>query len=80
MPELPGTLRSVMDNGSPGVPDLPAGAFDAQAPVDLFTIHKEALVKQTYLLNDIAPNDHAGAERMVDSERSSCMHSADSGR
>src|SRR6267378_798224 len=48
------------------IADGPAHLSCAQAPVEVFTVHKEALVEQTNAVDDRASNQHARPADRVD--------------
>ena len=48
------------------ITDGPTHQLRAQAPIKVFTIHKEALVEQTNAVNDDSSNEHARAAHRVD--------------
>ena len=77
--KLPRALRFVMhDFRLRHTPNLPAGAFDAHTPIDLFAVNEKSLVKPTHLLGcpagergiyDFAAHQQVRAEWMIDLKR-----------
>src|SRR5689334_7758967 len=63
-----GTVLMLNDNGWL-IAHRPARLAGAQAPVQVFAIHKKALVEQSDSLDHLAPNEHACAADGVNFDR-----------